>query len=118
MNAYIYANLTTYAQNQFLFSLGRRANNSNFILEVVSNYFNLMPKQLKSADRRRIYSDARHIYCYLACMYSNEGLRVIGEKINRDHASTIHGRNKIAKLISVNDPITIDINKLHEILKG
>lgn len=118
MNYHAYAGLTTFAQKKFLMILGVKVKDTDYIMDVVCSYYNLLPHQLSGLDRQRTFCDARHVYCYLATMYTNEGLRRIGEKINRDHASTIHGRNKIAKLISINDPISNDINKLHELIKN
>lgn len=54
---------------------------------------------LAEPSRRRMLSDARHIYCYI-CYYQRLGtLQEIGETIGRNHATVLHsfrtGRNMI-----------------------
>jgi chromosomal replication initiation ATPase DnaA len=49
---------------------------------------------------------ARHFYCYYAKLFMGHGPRVLGNTINKDHSTTIHGVNKLNVLLSVKDPIT------------
>ena len=59
---------------------------------------------LRSRTHKRKYADLRHIIFYFSYMYlKHMSVDDIGEKYGRDHASVIHGKNKIENL-SESDP--------------
>lgn len=78
------------------------------------NYFNMYtikPEFIKSEitealnidiskkTRKREYAEARALYYVLCRKYTIYSLKKIGEEVNRDHASVIHGINNIFPLI-------------------
>lgn len=69
--------------------------NSSYILETVSNYFNVKIDEIKSKKRNQPITNARQVYMYLAREILNESLLNIGKSIDRDHSTVIHGIEKI-----------------------
>ena len=66
---------------------------------------------LRSRTHKRKYADLRHIIFYFSYMYlKHMSIDDIGEKYGRDHASVIHGKNKIENL-SDSDPHMKDLIK-------
>lgn len=54
------------------------------------NYAGVTVEDIKGKRRPRIISDLRHVFCYLARKYTKNSLIVIGNHINRNHASVMH----------------------------
>ncbi len=73
--------------------------NMDYILEVVSNYFNVKTNEIKSKKRNQPITTARQVYMYLAREILNESLLNIGKSIDRDHSTVIHGIEKIEEKI-------------------
>ena len=65
--------------------------NSSYILETVSNYFNVKIDEIKSKKRNQPITNARQVYMYLAREILNESLLNIGKSIDRDHSTVING---------------------------
>ena len=76
----------------------RRQLDSNYIMNVCANYFDVTVADLKSKKRNQLITDARHVAMYLCynlidMTYTNIGAD-FGE---RNHATVIHACNKIEK---------------------
>lgn len=65
------------------------------ILQVVCDYYGVESKYILGTSRKKVYSRARHLYCYISREFTNESLVEIGKYINRDHATVSHSENKI-----------------------
>lgn len=61
------------------------------ILADVSNLTGIHFDALKSKDRNREIVEARFFYFYRARNLTKIPLRIIGDLVNRNHASVIHG---------------------------
>ncbi|MDD6211835.1 MAG: chromosomal replication initiator protein DnaA [Clostridiales bacterium] len=84
------------------------------IIEIVSEHFNLEPKDLISEKRTKEIVFPRQIVMYLCRDMTTIPLQQIGKCLgNRDHTTIIHGYEKISKELSKNDSLrnTIDILK-------
>ena len=57
----------------------------------------------KSKYRGREVVDARAIYYYLSKTLTNKSYYYIGKRVNRDHASAIHGFNQLVDLVDIGD---------------
>ena len=74
----------------------------NGILYQVSKGTGVAVEDIKSKCRKREFSFARHLFCYLTCNYTTTPLKKIGSYIgNRDHSSVIHGRDNISDILDV-----------------
>lgn len=78
-----------------------------FYLMRVCNYYDLTLHQLKSSSREIPLPDARHLFFFLALNVCKISTAKAALMLNRNHATAIHGRNKIMDLIETNDPYTL-----------
>ena len=78
----------------------------------VSDYYGIEISLLDSKDRTKFISKARHIAMYLACEYSKKSVTEIGLDFNRDHASVIHGRDKIREELKSNSHLSLEIDQI------
>ena len=62
--------------------------NKEMIKETVDNYFEV---NLKRNTRKRNYVEARAIFYKLCREFTKMSLEQIGEQVNRDHSSVLHG---------------------------
>jgi|LSQX01.1.fsa_nt_gb chromosomal replication initiation ATPase DnaA len=78
-----------------------------FYLMRVCNYYDLTLQQLKSSNREIPLPDARHLFFFLVLSVCKISTAKAAAMVNRNHATAIHGRNKIMDLIETNDPYTL-----------
>lgn len=78
----------------------------------VSDYYGIEISMLDSKDRTKFVSKARHVAMYLACEYSKKSVTEIGLDFNRDHASVIHGRDKIREELKSNSHLSLEIDQI------
>ena len=78
----------------------------------VSDYYGIEISLLDSKDRTKFISKARHVAMYLACEYSKKSVTEIGLDFNRDHASVIHGRDKIREELKSNSYLSLEIDQI------
>lgn len=78
----------------------------------VSDYYGIEISLLDSKDRTKFISKARHVAMYLACEYSKKSVTEIGLDFNRDHASVIHGRDKIREELKSNSHLSLEIDQI------
>lgn len=69
----------------------RRQVNFEMVAEAVAAHFNLAPDLLFTKTRKREIADARHIVMYLAKKLVHLPLTTIGQRLDRTHATVIHG---------------------------
>ncbi len=70
--------------------------NTEYILSIVANYFNVTSDEILSAKRTQDISYARQIAMYLLREFTNMSLPKIGQELGgRNHATIISGINKI-----------------------
>jgi len=76
--------------------------NKQMIKEIVDNYFEL---NLKRNTRKRQYVEARAIFYKLCREFTKLSLEEIGEQVNRDHASVLHGIRSLNNWIEYDNRI-------------
>lgn len=85
------------------------------MLEIVAEYFNLKPAQIKSPSRLKSVVVPRQILMYLLRTELGVSLVEVGELLGgRDHSTVIHGVEKITHLISNNESIRVDISGIKQ----
>ena len=72
--------------------------NKETIKEIVESYFEL---SISRNTRKRQYVEARAIYFKLCREFTQLSLEQIGESVNRDHASVLHGVKSINTWVQV-----------------
>ncbi len=84
------------------------------IISVVAEHYHLSEADIISPKRNKELAHPRQIIMYLCCIMTESTLNDIGEALgNRDHATVIHGRDKISEDLKRNEELRSDI----EILK-
>ncbi len=78
--------------------------NTEYILSIVSNYFNLTSDEILSSKRTQEISYARHIAMYLMREFTGLSLPKIGKELGgRNHATIINGINNIKDSMEKNE---------------
>lgn len=97
-NNEINIDLATEALKDILPTLKPKQINSDLIIDVVSDYFNLKPSDFKAKKRTRTVAFPRQIAMYLCRELTDASLPKIGEEFGgRDHTTVIHAYDKISK---------------------
>lgn len=65
------------------------------IFHAVSEVTGVTKEAIQNKGRTQIVSDARHMFCYMTWRHTDLPLQVIGEKINRHHATVIHSMDMV-----------------------
>ena len=82
------------------------------IKKMVADYYGIEVSSFESKDRTKFIAKARHVAMYLACEYSKKSVTEIGLEFNRDHASIIHGRDKVKDELKSGSHIFSEINEI------
>ncbi|MDE6465028.1 MAG: chromosomal replication initiator protein DnaA [Muribaculaceae bacterium] len=69
----------------------RRQVNFEMVTEAVASHFKITPDLLFTKTRKREIADARHVVMYLAKKLVKMPLTTIGQRLDRTHATVIHG---------------------------
>ena len=72
---------------------------------------------LKSRSRIVNVTDARHLFCYFARIYTNLSLSLIGESINRNHSSVLHAFRKVDKMKDADKYYIRSVSQMKKLLK-
>jgi chromosomal replication initiator protein len=84
----------------------------DFIVEVVSEHYNLTPAEIYSKDKSRNISYPRQIVMFLCRRLTDLSVTEIGKSLgNRDHSTVLHGYDKVAGDIQSDSSLhnTIDV---------
>ncbi len=87
--------------------------NTEYILSVVANYFNVTSDEILSAKRTQQIAYARHIAMYLIREFTNLSLPRIGQELGgRNHATILNGINNIKASMEKNEDTRKIIDEL------
>jgi len=93
--------------------------NIEYIVETVSQYYNLNPEDITSKKRPREIAYPRQIVMYLCRTLTDMSLPQIGNKLGkRDHTTVIHGYEKINAEIKADPLLANTINTLIKKITG
>ena len=83
------------------------------IISVVAEHYQLNERDLISAKKNKELAYPRQIIMYLCCEITDATQKAIGAALGgRDHATIIHGRDKITEDLKKNDKLKYDIDVL------
>lgn len=107
------------AINEFLNKSDDPHVNTEYILSVVANYFNVTSDEILSSKRTQEIAYARHIAMYLIREFTNLSLPKIGKELGgRNHATILNGINNIKASIEKNEDTKKIIDELIENLEN
>ena len=66
---------------------------------VITKFYPVTMDDLKSRSRKRYHVIPRQLICYFMCLYGHTTLSSIGKKMDRDHATVLHGKKTISNLM-------------------
>lgn len=90
-NAPLSADLAREVMSHIVKRVERKAINFDMIVESTAEYFNLNPDAIFSHSRVRDIADARQMIMYLTHKHTQLSSPAIGGKLNRKHATVLHG---------------------------
>ena len=106
-------NITAQLINKFL--TGRKDQCEEVIINAVAEHFNLSPEIIVSKRRDRKVVLARQIAMYLMREENNDSFIEIGKVLgNRNHATAMHGYEKIGAEININPNLRQHISHIRE----
>ena len=82
------------------------------IKKMVADYYGIEMSSFESKERTKFTAKARHVAIYLASKYSKKSVTEIGLEFNRDHASIIHGRDKVEDELKSGSHLFSEINEI------
>jgi len=87
------------------------------ILEAVSEHYEVRPDDVRSGKRHAGLVQARHVGMYLAKHLTAQSLSDIGRFFgNRNHATVLHGCNKISEWLKRDERLQHDVQMLKQVL--
>ena len=90
---------------------------ADYIQEVVSKYFNINKRDLKSSKRSNDIAYPRQIAMYLCRDVAQMSFPKIGDEFGkRDHTTVMHGYNKIEKELKENSNTKLIVESVKKIL--
>ncbi|MFM6973150.1 MAG: chromosomal replication initiator protein DnaA [Alphaproteobacteria bacterium] len=92
-----YSNIRNILGNYFKKTEGNNCNIDQ-ICKIVADYFNLKISDLTAVNRSKNIALARQITMFLCKKYTNESLKKIAEKFQKNHATVIHSCKIISSL--------------------
>lgn len=96
-----------------------RKQDVKLLLRTVADYFNLASEELISKKRDRKTTLARHVAIYLMREGYNYSLAEIGKELGgRNHATILHGYEKIVSELSINPTLSNQIAEIKEKLNS
>jgi len=89
------------------------------VVQQVKKYFSFDLEALRSKDRSKNISLARHVAMYLMKRYTNASLREIGEYLQRhDHTTITHALQRITSLRTYDDQLSGILKNIEDELRG
>ncbi len=92
--------------------INRRQINFEMIAQEVSAYYKIEPDQLFTKSRRREISDARQMVMFLAKKHAKMGLKAIGSRLSRTHATVLYACRNIEERLPLEKRLQDDLSKL------
>ena len=68
------------------------------LVENIATLHNVTVADIKSEKRSRVYTRARHHFCYSALRRTKHSAAAVGRFLNRDHTSVLHAVNRHAQV--------------------
>ena len=78
------------------------------IMTMVCRYYSIDKNIVLSKKRDREIVMARHMFCWMSRRYTRSTFKLMGEYINRDHATVIHSVRKVEDLMDFDRELKYD----------
>lgn len=88
--------------------------NFDMIVEATADFYKLNPDVIFSKSRVRDIADARQVIMYLSHKLTTLSSSAIGQKLNRRHATVLHGISAIADRLPYAKDLSVAVEKIEE----
>lgn len=78
-------------------------NRLEILKSTICEHYAVNDDEIMSRSRLGHIVEARRMFCYLSRMLTPKSLKVIGKKIDRDHATVLHQFNNVAGYVHISD---------------
>lgn len=92
--------------------------NFEIIADAVATYYNMEPDMLFTKTRKREVSDARQIVMYMAKKMADMSFKSIGTKLDRTHATVLHGCKNIEERLPFDKELRTAIDSIRGNIEG
>jgi chromosomal replication initiator protein len=96
----------------------RKAVNFDMIVENTADFYRLNPDAIFSKSRLRDIADARQMIMYLCKKHTALSFPAIGSKLNRSHATVLHGVNAVEERLEVSPELRDAVSTIEKALIG
>lgn len=86
------------------------------IIDAVCSYYKQKKDDLLGKGKKADLVQARHVCAYLMCDMLTLPLDAIGKLLGRDHTTIMYSRDKMQKLIKLNDKIAKEVDDVRNII--
>ncbi|MDE6578363.1 MAG: chromosomal replication initiator protein DnaA [Muribaculaceae bacterium] len=118
LNAPIDLTLAQEVMRNSIKKVERKAINFDMIVEATAEFYRLNPDVIFSKSRVRDIADARQVIMYLCHKLTSLSSSAIGQKLNRRHATVLHGISAIADRLPYTKELSLAVEKIEEGLKA
>lgn len=102
--------------SHFVKKVEKKAVNFDMIVEHTAEYFRLNPDVIFSKSRLREISDARQMIMYLCKKHTGLSSTSIGSKLNRQHATVLHGIASIEDRLQYSKELAETVASIEKVL--
>lgn len=95
----------------------RRVSPYEWIIEIISHYYDIPIETMKQKTRKREIVQARQISYYFGKKYTNFSLYRLGKFFELDHATALHGIVVIENLKDTNRNFRKELKEIEEIIE-
>ena len=92
--------------------------NFEIITEKVCSHYGIESDQIFTKSRKREVADARQMVMYLSKKHAHMSLKAIGSRMNRTHATVLHGCRNIEERLPIDKQLADDIAKIEATILG
>lgn len=78
-------------------------NRLEILKSTICEHYAVNDEEIMGRSRLGHIVEARRMFCYLSRMLTPKSLKVIGKKIDRDHATVLHQFNNVAGYVHISD---------------
>ena len=78
-------------------------NKLEILKSTICEHYAVNDEEIMGRSRLGHIVEARRMFCYLSRMLTPKSLKVIGKKIDRDHATVLHQFNNVAGYVHISD---------------
>ena len=94
--------------------INRRQVNFEMITQEVSAYYKIEPDHIFTKSRKREISDARQMVMYMAKKHAKMGLKAIGTRLDRTHATVLYACRNIEERLPLEKQLQEDVSKIED----